>query len=214
MKTKNWKGVDAVSQGKVTVKNDWPSNYHLVFSWSEVNGKDSLDVLRKGGNVVMVFRRSKMSKSSYRLPAGMTERRTKGKFLPDTIHVAQLSKDPADHGWYANVINGDLTDLRFDDPYLVGSKEGGSIVALIAKGEATKEHEFDKADSEALWKRFTLPLSIEKKPRSRKLEGKIMVNPAEDENDLKAVPQVDSDIAQQAVSILDGYVITTTAMGT
>jgi hypothetical protein len=38
--------------------NDWPSNYHLTFSRSESNGVIADSILKSGGNVAMVFRKS------------------------------------------------------------------------------------------------------------------------------------------------------------
>jgi hypothetical protein len=37
------------------VKGRLPENYHLTFSRSEVNNSDCLEILRKGGNVAVVF---------------------------------------------------------------------------------------------------------------------------------------------------------------
>jgi hypothetical protein len=39
------------------VNGEYPNNYHLTFSLNEDNYKDSMDILSKGGNVAMVFRR-------------------------------------------------------------------------------------------------------------------------------------------------------------
>lgn len=38
------------------IDGNFPSNYHLTFSLSEVNFAESLDVLKRGGNVAVVFR--------------------------------------------------------------------------------------------------------------------------------------------------------------
>lgn len=38
------------------LSGEFPSNYHLTFSRSELNETESLDVLRRGGNVAVVFR--------------------------------------------------------------------------------------------------------------------------------------------------------------
>jgi len=40
------------------VNGEMPSNYHLTFSRSETNGAIALAILRSGGNVAMVFRKS------------------------------------------------------------------------------------------------------------------------------------------------------------
>ena len=37
------------------IDGDFPSNYHLTFSRSEINEKDCLEVLKRGGNVTVVF---------------------------------------------------------------------------------------------------------------------------------------------------------------
>lgn len=39
------------------VNGQYPSNYHLTFSLNEDNYTDSMDILSKGGNVAMVFRK-------------------------------------------------------------------------------------------------------------------------------------------------------------
>tara|TARA_B110000503_G_scaffold3668_1_gene4810 strand:- start:637 stop:1365 length:729 start_codon:yes stop_codon:yes gene_type:complete len=39
------------------VNGEYPNNYHLTFSLNEDNYKDSMDILSKGGNVAMVFRK-------------------------------------------------------------------------------------------------------------------------------------------------------------
>jgi len=38
------------------IDGDFPKNYHLTFSLSEVNFEQSLDVIQRGGNVAVVFR--------------------------------------------------------------------------------------------------------------------------------------------------------------
>jgi hypothetical protein len=40
------------------VNGEMPSNYHLTFSRSETNSAIALAILRSGGNVAMVFRKS------------------------------------------------------------------------------------------------------------------------------------------------------------
>jgi hypothetical protein len=74
--------------------NQYPKNYHLTFSLNETNYNDSMEILKMGGNVAVVFR----------------------KDLPTTYKGYQ-------------VVNGDVSDLRFLDP-------NNSIVGLKAKGKA------------------------------------------------------------------------------
>lgn len=39
------------------VNNEYPKNYHITFSMNECNQSDCMDILEKGGNVAMVFRK-------------------------------------------------------------------------------------------------------------------------------------------------------------
>tara|TARA_R100001244_G_scaffold123803_1_gene93511 strand:+ start:787 stop:1518 length:732 start_codon:yes stop_codon:yes gene_type:complete len=77
---------------------DFPPNYHLTFSRSELNRAECEDVLSRGGNVSAVFRDDK---------------------APKTI--------PARHMGYP-VFDGDQTDLRFTDPksHVIGLYAKGS----------------------------------------------------------------------------------------
>ena len=39
------------------LNNEYPKNYHLTFSLNEINYNDSMEILKMGGNVAMVFRK-------------------------------------------------------------------------------------------------------------------------------------------------------------
>jgi hypothetical protein len=90
-----------------------PPNYSLTFSYSGDNAAEAEAVLKRGGNVAMVF----------------DIRPTIGK-----IHMAPMvtrASLPGSRYSYP-VVDGDLHDLRFMDPH-------GVIVGLRAKGALRKE---------------------------------------------------------------------------
>jgi hypothetical protein len=71
------------------LNGEYPPNYHLTFSRSEVNEMEALDFLAAGANVAVVF---------------------------DTRYTSTM-KRPLPAGWKGfPVIDGDETDLRFLDP--------------------------------------------------------------------------------------------------
>lgn len=80
-----------------------PSNYHLTFSRSESNDAEVLTNLQNGRNVAVVFSTDQ---------------------LPSTYTALDGSE------W--DVINGDASDVRFNDPK-------GVVVGLKAKGKARKD---------------------------------------------------------------------------
>jgi hypothetical protein len=84
------------------LNGDMPTNYHLTFSYTPENEDKAKEVLALGGNVAVVF----------------NEKATK-KHLPSFIGKRFLGHE---------VINGDVHDLRFDDP------QGGYVVGLTRKG--------------------------------------------------------------------------------
>jgi hypothetical protein len=92
---------------------DWPENYHLTFSLSETNAQQAAAELAAGVNVAAPFA---VGTSKIKLADGTKVYR---HALPTQTTIA---------GWNADVIDGDLTDLRFLD-------EGtGVVVGLRAKG--------------------------------------------------------------------------------
>lgn len=190
----NWKGVKQAQDKKITVRNGFPSNYHLVYSWSEVNGVHALDILKRGGNVTIVFKKSLKDKK------GITPKSP----MPENIHVAQLSKDPKYRSWIVDIIDGDFTDLRFSDPYRVGSLDGGYIIGLRAKGKAITE-DFGPVQNKEIWKRFAVPVSVEK--------GSIIVrrNPEIEDN---AIVLVDSDLYNDTSVKVDDFQIVPISAGT
>lgn len=211
MQTNNWTGADpVVAKGaQPTVRKGWPSNYYMCFSWSEVNGELALNVLRMGGNVVMVFRRSMTTgkKDPYQVK---TTARSRG-YIPETIRVSDLSKRPEYRNWWATVIDGDMTDLRFDDGHHVGKRNGGVVVGLVAKGKAQfSRTSYTPQERRKLWRIFSLPITLEKTRRG--LAAILRKNPAKQSPG--ALIYADTDLYDQTTANVDGYHVTTTAAGT
>jgi hypothetical protein len=78
--TKHYRRMLSYCEGKS------PANYHLTFSRSETNHLETLDVLRRGGNVSVVFESKELRAKAMR------------------------------RGWFGRpVIDGDKTDMRFID---------------------------------------------------------------------------------------------------
>jgi hypothetical protein len=188
-----WMNAGAFKQG---ARAGFPKNYHLVFSWSELNFRRSIDVLQQGGNVVMVFRRGT---GEERLPkrAG-----TKGT-LPTHIPMTQLG---AEAGWTAEVLNGDSHDLRFLDPYNVGKKNGGVVIGLIAKGSALKP--YTDGVRRDTWRHFTSPIML--KRMGEQEEAHVVMNPAEQ----GAIEEVDPMLLKMASVRINGWQVVPTNMGT
>jgi hypothetical protein len=205
MSARNWNP----ALKKATIKNTFPNNYHLVFSWSEINGKEVLQVLMRGGNVVMVFRRSPDKGQAQMYPVG-TKAGSKG-IIPNRINLTQLGGGDIE----AQVLNGDAHDLRFLDPYNVGKENKGSIVGVIAKGSARK---WDAGDRDKL-KRFVLNTRVEQK--GKKVYA-VLTNPAPavveggagQEVEGGAVQEVDGNLLNQATINIGGFLIAPTGMGT
>lgn len=203
-KMKAWMDAKAFDpKAHPTVKRGFPVNYHLVFSWSENNARRCLDVLRGGGNVVMVFRRSvKAGKAGDVLPTKAT-----GKgVLPNRIALAQLSPEKNDRLWEADVVNGDAHDLRFLDPYKVGQENAGLIVGLVAKGSAIKP--YGAAERRQTFQHFTSPVMLRR--IGEQVKAEIVENPGE----LGAVQEVDSGLAKQSTVHVDGWDIMPTNLAT
>lgn len=105
--TKNWKRVYAYLDGR----NRLP-NYDLTFSRSESNDDHCGTILRHGGRVAMVFSDLEKVLPSYQKP---------------NAHTFPYG------GKYWPIWDGDLSDLRFNDPT-------NGVVALQAKGRGKKDH--------------------------------------------------------------------------
>jgi hypothetical protein len=83
-----------------------PSNYHLTFSYTPENKDYARQVLAAGGNVAVVFNEK--------------TKKVKGeRVLPTFVGSRFLGHE---------IIDGDIHDLRFDDP------QGGFVVGLTRKG--------------------------------------------------------------------------------
>jgi hypothetical protein len=146
---------------------EFPSNYHLTFSAAENNLGMVCKVLRLGGNVTMVMRRSITANqlaqevadllknyrkgAPNRIPSGQTfESLMKLKTIPRAI---DLSKLPGGKGLTAvPCVDADLTDLRFADPHRAGPNGMGCISALSAKGWALIP--YDSTGRKTWWSRF------------------------------------------------------------
>ena len=87
-------------------------NYWVTFSRSESNEEECLEVLRNGGNVTVVF-------ADIGGPSFVGNQSGK-QLLPDEWHGFE-------------VIDGDTTDLRFDDP------KGGRVIGLRLKAHSKDE---------------------------------------------------------------------------
>jgi hypothetical protein len=83
-----------------------PANYHLTFSYTPENANAAKSILALGGNVAVVFNEK-------------TRKVKKVRQLPSFIGGRFLGHE---------VIDGDIHDLRFDDP------QGGYVVGLTRKG--------------------------------------------------------------------------------
>lgn len=205
---RRWMEADAWRTKRKTA--GFPGNYYLSFSWSETNGRLALEALRRGGNVIMVFRRSVSAVGEELYPKKTYREVKKGLAkLPDFIRVGQFSDDPDDRTWEAQVIDGDATDLRFADPHNVGTKNGGMVVGLVAKGKATTPYT-DNLQREA-FRHFVAP--VELKRIAGKLFAEVRTNPAGAAAQ-DAMPDAEGDIVRQSTSVIDGWAVGTTAMGT
>jgi hypothetical protein len=155
----------------------------------------------------MVFRKSATVKKSDPL-ALPTKGGGKG-VLPTRISIAQLSRNEADRKWVASVLDGDRTDLRFDDPNpTFGKPMGGAVIGLVAKGAARKAYNDTKRKD--AWRHFTSPVQLKKV--GREVEAQIRPNPSLE--GVQALTGVDGDVANAATANVQGWAVGTTAMGT
>lgn len=214
MASRAWRGSTAVVRhGKTPMRQGFPANYYMVFSWAEDNARLALRVLQKGGNIVMVFRRSVKADPKGDAPLLPTEGGGLGT-LPTHINVALLSPDKLDRQWVASIVDGDATDLRFMDKNPnFGKDYGGIVVGLVAKGEAqASKGGYTDTKRRKTWKHFTNPTTLRRE--GDKVMVEIRTNPARRKVLPSAVAYVDPDILNVATTLLDGFAITTTAMGT
>ncbi len=185
------------------LRGGFPSNYHLVFSWSENNAKRALDVLGQGGNVVMVFRRAS---EVLKAKEGQLPKEAGGKgLLPTHISLAQLGGEEV----LVDVVNGDAHDLRFLDPYNVGRRNAGIVVGLVAKGSALKPYRDDKRRE--TWQHFTSPVVLRRMEKG--VAAEIRTNPAPASVEHGAVQEVDPDLVQAATRTVGGFQIVPTGLG-
>lgn len=112
---------------------DWlsgklPSNYHLTFSLSEINALFAFYALRRGGSVTVIF--------------DAPPEHTGGD-----AHVRYPADPLPDSFCGFPVVDGDETDLRFEDRKRFGVPEGqGFVVGLRLKGKKhRREYKLDKA---------------------------------------------------------------------
>jgi hypothetical protein len=200
MKANNWNPKAKTT----TVKGGFPNNYHLVFSWSEINLTDSVKVLQGGGNVVMVFRRSSQAeKKGDVFPLG-TKPGSIG-IIPTHLKMGSIPGHDVEVG----IINGDAHDLRFVDPYHVGHKNKGSVVGLIAKGLAQKWELKDKVN---YLKNFLINITLERS--GKKILAVPRTNPSRSTREGGAVDVVDIDLLRMNTVKVDGFEVAPTGMGT
>lgn len=205
-KVEAWMGAKAwAPKSSPAVVHGFPRNYHLVFSWSENNARRALEIMKKGGNVVMVFRRSlQTSREDDKAGLSLPKQANRKGSLPTHIHLAQMS--PTGEGWEAEVVDGDAHDLRFLDPYNVGKPNGGMVVGLIAKGQAIKAYGVE--ERRRTWAHFTSPVTL--KRIGEQLHAEVRENPGE----LGAVQEVDADILKASTVKVDGWAVVPTNMAT
>ena len=121
---------------KIPNRRHLPSNYHLTFSLADGNECYAEKAIDNGLNIAVVFRkggpRVKVVKSLEEKLADRAKRESR-KGMPKVKRPSRPRK--VDLTWLPNsymglsVFYGDTTDLRFLDPR-------GSVIALVAKGEA------------------------------------------------------------------------------
>lgn len=98
---------------------DFPKTYHLTYSLSEVNALYAFYALAHGGSVAVVFDAE----------PPMYVRPRPAEPLPDTFCGYR-------------VIDGDESDLRFQDREMFGIPEGGFVVGLRLKGRKHRQRHF------------------------------------------------------------------------
>lgn len=124
---------------KLPNRRNLPPNYHLTFSRSESNEHYIPMVLENGMNVAVVFRKDGPKvKRIYTLAEQLENKRKREEMMakrdpnkpkkPYVPRKVDLSWVPSTY-YGRSVFHGDNSDLRFLDPK-------GSVVALLAKGEA------------------------------------------------------------------------------
>ena len=75
------------------LRGELPSNYHLTFSKNEANDKEAIEVLKRGGNVAIVFRKELPEYfHSYKVISGDDHDL---RFLDDKNVVVGLKEKPA-----------------------------------------------------------------------------------------------------------------------
>lgn len=194
-------------------KSPFPSNYHLSFSYSEWNYKAALQVLSKGGNIVMVFAPSKRGDLK-QWQEGWDKKQ--GKWLkewiekwplPDLYDMASLMPAGSRKRTLVPVIDGDVTDIRFGDPFRAGAGGSGFIVGLRLKGEALGT-DYTESDRNRLWNRFVQVIS--KKTFDERIIAISRKNPPAG----GAAAGVDPDLLRATIDKEGEYYIAPTSVGT
>lgn len=87
------------------LKNKLPKNYHLTFSRHELNEEASLDFLKLGGNVAVIFRNKELP-SQWRGYAVHNGDTTDLRFLDSKGVIGLYAKGPAKHDQTGFVVDG------------------------------------------------------------------------------------------------------------
>jgi len=206
-----WKGSRKVNGA---MRKGMPGNYWLSYSWSEVGLKQTMEVMRRGGNVVAVFRRSATAKRGKKAgPQLPTKARGKGIRIIDinlTLHELTGGRYGKPGDPPLTVVDGDVTDLRFEDPY----KKPGVVVGLIAKGKATRPYteEQHRKVIKGLTGHFVTPIEMVEGV------GKARTNPAgisAPGAPTGALSDVDPELVEDlTVKLAPGILLGTTAQAT
>lgn len=202
------------------IVNGWPKGYHLTFSAAENNLPMVCRVLKAGGNVTMVMRRSVTanqleaeikeliqgfrSGQRNRILVGETfESLLKLKTIPKAIDLSGL---PGGQGLDAvPCVDADSTDLRFTDPHRAGPRGMGCISALSAKGWALVP--YDATGRDAWWSRFVQAVSNDDPVTA------LPPNPAPTGADRAAVAELDPDLIVDVATDIGPVSILPTGMG-
>jgi hypothetical protein len=214
LKAKSWQGKEPVLAGDGTgVVGGFPKNYHLTFSWSERNKPQVVQVLKRGGQVAMVFRRSLNAKDLHQRGTGRNKRfLTTDALLKKSLAYLEAKGEKISYhqlesifkmggqelperidiskltggsspAWFP-VVPADTDDLRFKDEWPGKGKGVGAICALVAKADSLMDYE--PIGRKNWFKRFVL--ALDKK-------GRITQNPTQD------CPEGQNNVAVNVVDI-------------
>ena len=202
----NWRGS---RKPDGTIKGGMPGNYWLSFSWSENNLDRIMGIMRKGGNIVTVFRRSALVKMRKGTEMQLAKRASlEGvKIKNFNLTLGELTAGRYKGNQPLVIVDGDVSDLRFEDP----RQKPGVIVGLIAKAKGAKGYtERDhKRVMDGVRGHFVVPIEM--------IGGKatIRTNPVETMDGSGAIAGTDKDLIEElTVDLGHGIHLGTTAEAT